>query len=330
MTDIDRELMERYIYEVTRKLPKEQRGETERELRELMDDMLESMSLEQMFDKLGDPAVFAGKYREAPAYVIGPEYYDNYIWVIKIVGICVWAGLFLSTIIQMFTQNPDVLYELFNFILEGMIASVTALGSITLIFAIMERQKINLDLKKEKNWAPDMLKPIPDKKAGISRGDCIVSLIFIIIFCCLLLFTPQLFGAYSIHGNDIRFVAVFNLEKWGIILPVFLLSMAIGFVDEIIRLVSGCYNQIVMVSSIVTNSIQLILWCIILKVFPFWNEDFAYEIASQFDETFRWKTLMIEKWNTDYISNIILCIVVLSAIIEVSVTVYKTVRYGKA
>ena len=100
MTDRDRELINRYVYEVTRRVPKEQRDEIELELRELIGDMLEGLTLDQVFAKLGDPAVFARKYREDKNYVISPEYYDNYVWVMKIVLICVWAGLFISMVVQ--------------------------------------------------------------------------------------------------------------------------------------------------------------------------------------------------------------------------------------
>ena len=56
MTDRERELINRYVYEVTRRVPKEQRDEIELEMRELIGDMLEELTLDQVFAKLGDPA----------------------------------------------------------------------------------------------------------------------------------------------------------------------------------------------------------------------------------------------------------------------------------
>ena len=75
MTDREKELVNRYVYEVTKRIPKEQRNEIEMELRELIEDMAEGAPLEEVFVKLGDPAVFARKYREDKNYVISPEYY---------------------------------------------------------------------------------------------------------------------------------------------------------------------------------------------------------------------------------------------------------------
>ena len=73
MTDREKELVNRYVYEVTKRIPKEQRNEIEMELRELIEDMAEGAPLEEVFVKLGDPAVFARKYREDKNYVISPE-----------------------------------------------------------------------------------------------------------------------------------------------------------------------------------------------------------------------------------------------------------------
>ena len=45
MTDREKELVNRYVYEVTKRIPKEQRSEIEMELRELIEDMAEGAPL---------------------------------------------------------------------------------------------------------------------------------------------------------------------------------------------------------------------------------------------------------------------------------------------
>ena len=65
MSDRDRELMERYIYQVVKRLPKDQRAEVALELRELIGDMAESGdAMEEVLTQLGDPAEFAEKYQD--------------------------------------------------------------------------------------------------------------------------------------------------------------------------------------------------------------------------------------------------------------------------
>ena len=64
MTREDTDLMERYIYQVVRRLPKEQREDVTLELRELISDMMEKNdSMEAVLTELGDPAEFARSYR---------------------------------------------------------------------------------------------------------------------------------------------------------------------------------------------------------------------------------------------------------------------------
>lgn len=328
----EHELINRYVYEVTKRVPKEQRAEIELELRELIDDMTENLSLEQVFIKLGDPAVFARKYREDKNYIIGPEYYDNFMWVMKIVLICTWGGLLVSTIVKCIVDTSGMMETMASFLGNIIMAPISAFGCVALVFVILERQKIRVDLKREKVWRPEMLNPIPDKKARISRGDCIVSIVFLILFSCLLIFAPQLFGAYSVKDGEVLYVPIFNMARWQFILPVFLMGMAAGFADEIIRLVSGCYCRIVMVSSIITNILGIIFSFIILKVMPFWNQNFAKEIAEQFDDSFKlkvfWENKQIVGLQGDSLSNIVLAIIVFASILEIATTVYKTMRYG--
>ena len=97
MTEKDLEMKERYIYQVIRRLPKNQREDIRMELNELIDDMCEHDSMEHVLEKLGDPVKFAHKYNGENSYVIGPEYYDNYIFVLRIVLICVIISTLFST-----------------------------------------------------------------------------------------------------------------------------------------------------------------------------------------------------------------------------------------
>lgn len=247
----------------------------------------------------------------------------------KIVLICVWTGMFISMVVQCVIDYRNVFYEIARFISGLMTGSVGAFGAVTLVFAFMERQKIKVELKKDKVWTSDMLNPIPDKKARISRGDCVASLVFIMIFAFILIFVPQFIGASFTDGNEVTRISLFNLDKWGMILPIFLVALMAAFVDEIIRLVAGCYCRTVMLSSVIANVIQVILAILVLKVFPIWNPNFVFELESNLSESLHWKNELINRWNAGLLSDIILGIIVFASVIEVGLTVYRTVRYGR-
>ena len=116
MSEQEREWMERYIYQVVRRLPKAQRGEVEMELRELISDMFEEKgSMEDVLAALGNPAVFAGQYRDGSRCLIGPEYYDRYVWLLKIVLICVSVTVPIVSVISGVlelrnTVLPEIVY----------------------------------------------------------------------------------------------------------------------------------------------------------------------------------------------------------------------------
>ena len=75
-----REMIERYVYDVVRRLPQSQREDISRELRTLIDDMMEERAdsgkteqenAEEVLKELGSPFALAGKYRDSKKYLIG-------------------------------------------------------------------------------------------------------------------------------------------------------------------------------------------------------------------------------------------------------------------
>ena len=95
MTPNEKDYMDRYIYQVIHRLPKAQREEVRMELEELISDMYADRgSMEEVLTELGDPAEFAKQYQNEQKYLIGPEYFDTYLWFVKVVLICAAVPIF--------------------------------------------------------------------------------------------------------------------------------------------------------------------------------------------------------------------------------------------
>lgn len=358
MTDKEKDLMERYIYEVTRRVSKDQREDIAMELRELISDMYEQETerartgseeyMTGVLADLGNPAEFAKKYRDENSFLIGPEYYDNYIWVLKIVVITAVLVSVVSSAFEGIIEGgtPAAIFGIWiaESIAEGMAALISSFGAVTLIFALLERHKVKVDLsdaRKDWNvkdlegetvpakmWTPLQLPPMPDKRGIISRGDCIVSIVFILIFCGLLTLAPQLFGFKHFEdGKLVSSITVFNLEKWSMILPVFLASMMVGLVDEVVKLVHGYYCKTVFYCSLACNIIQIALAVVLMKILPIWNPNFEAELRA-FEGTFLENAPRENVWDPVLVGNVILGFIVVIAIFETCVTAYKTWRYG--
>jgi hypothetical protein len=358
MTPNENEWMDRYIYQVIRRLPKAQREEVRLELEELIGDMFEDKgSMEDVLTQLGNPAEFAKQYQNTQQYLIGPEYFETYLWFVKVVLLCTVIPIFAISLLNAFgqlsvTTSPNAIPIIIRTIVEGLTTGITdvllscssAFGVVTLIFAIMERQKIKIEMKKtekwtveklseekkstEFRWTPNFLEPVPDKRAIISRGDSIVSIIFIVIFSVLLIFAPHFFGAMITEGETVSMIPIFNLDQWGTILPIFVLSLLIGLADEILRLVVGCYCKLVMISNIVCGVIQIVLGAVVLKVLPIWNPNFTAELQLALNTGSNSPTKWLTHWNAEIASNGLLAFIIVISLAEIGVTIYKTLRYG--
>lgn len=354
MTARDQELMERYIYQVIRRLPKQQRDEVGLELRELITDMAEDGTpMEEILTRLGDPAEFAGKYRDGVHHLIGPEYYDAYLWFLKVVLICSVIPIIAVSLANGIREGiagmeadyvnaavRAVAYGLGDAVTNCIMSALSVFGAVTLIFAVLERQKVKIDLKQQKKWSvddfvgnkegwtPQRLAPVPHKKAVISRGDSIIGIVFIVIFGILLIFAPGIFAAVFTEDGSSVVIPVFNLARWNIVLPALIVWLLVGLTDEILRLVMGCYCKIVMYSNIICGVVQIVLGIMILKLFPFWNPEFGTKLKIQLGDLSNDKVELLFGISTHYISDIILIGIVVITLAEMAVTIYKTLRYG--
>lgn len=358
MTPNEKDYMDRYIYQVIRRLPKAQREEVRMELEELISDMYaDKNSMEEVLTELGNPAEFAKQYQNEQKYLIGPEYFDTYFWFVKVVSICAVVPILVISLINAIGEIPTITSQnaapviiraivdgLTTGITDAMLSFMSAFGAVTLTFAIMERKKIQLETKKVEKWSveslseerkipssrwtPKILEPVPDKKAIISRGDSIVGVVFIVIFSVLLIFAPHFFAAIFTEGETITTVPVFNLDQWGIILPVFVISLLISLIDEILRLVVGVYCKLVMISNILCGAIQIVLSVVILKILPIWNPNFVLELQLALGDNADLGEKFLTYWNADMVSNGLLAFIVAITLLEIGVTIYKTLRYS--
>lgn len=353
----EQEMVNRYLYEVVKRVPQDSKEEIRMELQALIEDMCsaEQISAEEALQKLGAPGEFAKRYRTDSGCLIGPDYYDNYLWVIKIALAGVGISAVLSGVMQgIFHAQGTIVPFIVSFFQElfstALYGSFCVFAIITIIFAIMERQGVRLHLMPEKNWSvkefakntasknmgskktwsPHLLPPVPDQHAVISRADSVVSIIAISVFSALLLFAPQLFGAFHYENGRLTAIAcIFNLDQWNVILPVFLLWLVVGLVDEIIRLVVGYYNKVVLYGTLVCDTLEILISIVLLKVLPLWNPEFAAQIKKASGIRNYSSGDLLHYWQSGLLSNILLIGICIVSLAEIGIAVYKTNKYSK-
>lgn len=217
-------LIEAYVYEVTRRLPEKSRNDIALELRSTIEDMLpENYSDEEVMDvlsKLGDPARLAASYRDTPMYLIGPKVYDAYIWTMKM--IIPWA-IFITFLVH--AVETIVLFSGEESILSVVIKSVgIIIGNIinvliqtffwvTVVFIFIERiglAKSDVSISKYgTEWTPEQLKHVQviSKKKVIPRSEVIFGLAWTAIWVVLYFNADHLAGVYrSLDGDGLQMV----------------------------------------------------------------------------------------------------------------------------
>ena len=349
---MNNELIERYVYDVVRRLPEKQREDIRKELITLIEDMLEERqdngksekeNVEAVLRELGSPATLADKYRGEKQYLIGGEYYDIYLQVLKIVLICVAAGLLVAAGVSfcVHSLDPNMQVDGLISVMEDGIASIVAIpgaclqafGVLTLVFAVMERKQVKLQDKTD--WKLEELPAIPAKKALISRTDSIVNIVFtvfaIILFACV----PNLLGAWVASSKGVVVaVPIFNMEVWDTTLIMLVIGLIANLVDKVVKLLMGRYCLTVLWTNIVTNLISVVVAVKMLADPYVWNGNFWNQLAEVTGKAIPGMGEMVgpEVFVTPGLGlnalNIVLVIVIFACLGEIVETVYRTVKYG--
>ena len=170
-------LIDSYVSEVGRHLPRKTRNDIEAEIRSILQDMLdersqktgkavdEEMTLE-VLKTYGSPEKVAATY-QGERYLIGPRLYPIFMLVLRIVLVVigVLAAIGLGIAISHCGNPQNAVETVLKAIANFLASSMTVLGNLVLIFAILEwalfRAGAKVDLKglpKEKEWDPRTLK----------------------------------------------------------------------------------------------------------------------------------------------------------------------------
>lgn len=261
------ELIERYIYAATKRLPSKSRKDVADELRTLIDDMLAERcgnetptekDVRVVLTELGTPQELAEKYNpDEKKCLIGPPYYTTYKLVMQIVLSCIGAIMLMSFIIKsiiLVRMNTTTTFvEIILEIPEIFAALLTAFAFVTIIFAIFQRKNVKLD----KSGNLDELPPVPQKSLAIHPAECIVGIAIGIVFTAVFLFCPEIFCIFNFVDDVTEYIPIFDTVVLRELAPFILIFAAAGIVREAVKLYERRYSTLVLVSTIGTNVIAL-------------------------------------------------------------------------
>jgi hypothetical protein len=270
-------LIERYVHEVTRRLPEGEREEVSRELTSNIMDMLpENPSEEEIaavLNGLGDPAALSEKYRQKPRYLISPAMFEPYIRTLKIVlpiagVVCFILGLLIGAaeMVKADANNMvNVIADIIsNSLAEGISlgveAVIQALFFTTLAFVIADYAGVKMR-EKEEMWTVKKLpaRQTENGKGGkpISLSSSIVDLVatvvlsgLTILVCAGTIYLPFVF----IEGQNVLSPAIFAASFLQACIPVIIITALFGVVEAVAKIVLRRRCAVVC-AAVIANSI---------------------------------------------------------------------------
>ena len=253
---MEHDLIERYVYAVTRRMDRKNREDVASELRGLIDDMLSERcgdlpptekDIRVVLTELGTPQELFEKYDEdSKKCLIGQPYYSTYILVLKIVVGCAALGMTISCLIEQLLE-PQSWYALVGIWL-GMVWSGVLQGFaiVTLLFAFFYHKGVKLG----EPFNFDDLPPVPKKLDEIRRSDCLVAIGFCVVFMILFLAAADHLCVFLLED---RTVPMFTHEgtagRWYLIVPFAIL----GIIREIVKLLERQFSRSVLVTTVVVD-----------------------------------------------------------------------------
>ncbi len=204
------EMIERYIYAVTKQLPHKTRADVAAELRSIISDMLDARcgdvapelrDVRVVLTELGTPTELAAKYSpNANQCLIGAPYYAQYILVLKLIGAAVAFGMTVACIMLYLIEPPTAAWwgsvgQWVGMMVQGLVYSFCA---VTILFAILYRKGVAFG-----DTSLDNLPPVPKQDVGITRTQCITDIVLSVAFMLVFLFFHNIIAMYNLATGEV-------------------------------------------------------------------------------------------------------------------------------
>lgn len=167
------DLVERYVHQVGRYLPQNERAEIEAELRSQIHDQLDDRyngsptpdNVATVLAELGDPRQMAASYG-SQQYLVGPDLYPSMMRVLRLGWVRVpLVVVVLNIVWTLINSQEGTLFGLFFETLTATLYATFVFSAFTVItFAIMQHSNVELD-KKKPTFDPSDLPPVDDPGA---------------------------------------------------------------------------------------------------------------------------------------------------------------------
>ena len=332
-------LIDIYIYEVTKWLPEKSKVEIAEELKGNIEDMLPDNynedDVKNVLNSLGNPRILAANYSGNKRYIIGPVFYDSYIRVLLItmgvmVGI-VFLGHIIGGITD-FSNYPSVISFFIDIFTDSIIGIIEGIFQVftwvTLTFIFMDKiahSTNSIPLVKAK-WTTDQLtrRTVQKQKYQIPKSEAIFGFIWTIGWILILLFSQHLLGWYETENGELVLKAtLFNQSVLLTYVPLFIALAAIEFSLAGLKYVMGKWTYYMAFFYTIQSTFFVAILYKMLYDPTLFNNDFINRFNRLFEATTN-GTIPIN------IIAVILAITIVILIFDCSYAFYKAYKSTKS
>jgi len=322
---MNQDLIERYIYAVTKRLPRKQREDVAQELRGLIDDLLTERcgtltpgerDVRVVLTELGTPQELYEKYDEnGQTCLIGQPHYSTYAVVVKIVLACTALGMTIACgVLQM--VEPRVWYgAVARWLCMLWQSLVYAYAVVTALFAVFYRKGVRLG----EPFNFDDLPPVPKKSQQISLWEPLVGMALCVVFGVVFLAAPAVLGV--VRGDSGEWIPIFNVAGIRAHWYILALFMALGIAGESVKLMERRYSRKVMWVTVGTNLISGVLAVWWLSGDQLYNPAFVARLHGMFSDEAPVLGTVMGNFHI-----IFLGVILFALVLDTAETIFKTLR----
>ncbi|MBS3750749.1 MAG: hypothetical protein KGY39_04485 [Anaerolineales bacterium] len=261
-------LIDRYLHEVKRHLPRKNREDILAELRSSLVDALESQAGEDaseeearaLLKEWGPPREVAASYHPEGQYLIGPALYPLFRMVVGIaLAAVIGAQLLAWALAIAIGREPFVLWDALASLLNSIPMTV---GSVAIVFMILQRFEVRPEL--EEDWDPSSLPRITDTEE-VKRGELIAGVVFSILVLVLLVAFPEWVGFVTLPEG--RFYANPVLGRY---LGWIVISLLAGIGLNIYLLWQGRWGTVTRVLKVAVNLLSIGVLALLVRAHTTW------------------------------------------------------------
>ncbi|MGD8457277.1 MAG: hypothetical protein PVF83_12925 [Anaerolineales bacterium] len=262
-------LIDRYIHEVGRYLPRKNRADIQAELRSLVADTIEDRGggepteadVAAILKEFGPPKKVAASYFPEGQYLIGPTLFPVFklVAVIAIASV-IGAQLLSVGIAVFFTDTRINIIDFFT----GIITSIPiVLGLVVVAFTILQWFDVKGNIQ-EKSWEPHQLPEITDFES-VKTWERIVGIIGAMFILGFLAFYPDRIGIIDVPGGNF-FDNPVIVQYLGTICLVLILSIIL----DIYLLWQGRWQTLTRVAKVIMGVFSIIILVLLVQGHTAW------------------------------------------------------------